>query len=365
MRSVEGPPAFKHAERQMQKFAHSSTDNHHHRLPLSEQILTEGLNDRVVAPSVNRREVKGFTQVAATDFRQPPSTLKRRPRLVLSRRQADKRSHLTGTTEIGKGNLSQQFMGRKAADTRDALEQFRILFERRVLVDVVADGRFNCRNLLVQIGNHRRKRIFDGTVQAGPLPILFLLLEVFKVFKSPNQRLQLFDLEGQRLPGFRTFFQTKTGDDQSVLLVGFVPTQTALGVVLDASGVNYADDETLTDEKLGQRHPVTTGGLEAGVKLQDTLLCQPVPQLLKSFWCIREDFVKPFALLVSEQYYVEASLANVNPKYHLASRPLNSNAPWASLVNAGSRLSGPKIPSDLKKRGKGDLISFSGCKPVL
>lgn len=78
----------------------------------------------------------------------------------------------------------------------------------------------------------------------------------------------------------------------------------------------------------------------------------------------RQALVATFALLVSEQDHVEAGLTDVNLKYHLASHPLSSNAPWASLVHAGSRRCGSKIPSDLE-REKGDLISFSSCKPVL
>ena len=365
MSHVEWLTAFDHAKSQVQQFTHGSTDNNHHWLSLIEQVFAEGLDHWIKAPGVNRREVERFAQVAATDLRQPALTLKRRSRLIMSGRQTDERRELSGAGEVGKGNFSQQLVSRDTTDTGDAFEQFGVSLERGMLVDVVVDSRLDRSDLLIQVGNHRLKRILDSTVQAGLEPILLLLLEVFEILKSPNQSLELLDLGSQWYPGVGLLFETEAGDDEGVLLVGLVATQAALGVVLDASGIDHTNPVTFGHEKLRERQTITARGLEADVEFLDTLLSQPCFENAKAFWRVGKDFVQPSALFISKQHHVGISLTDIDSEYHRASHPLCSTTPRVSLVNTGSGFgkAPPRIPSDLKKRGKGDLISFSGLRP--
>jgi hypothetical protein len=231
---------------------------------------------------------------------------------------------------------------------------------------LVINGSLDSGDLLVEIGDHRLDRILDRTIQAGPEPVLLSLSEVFKVLESSDQSLKPFKFRSKGQPRIGLLLETKPGDDEGVLLVGFVPAQSALGVVLDASGIDNADGVFLSYENFGECYTITAGGLQAGVKLLNTLLSQPFSQSLISFWRIREEFVETFVLLISEQHYVEAGFTDIDPKYHRASHPLCSTTPRVRLVNTGSGFSKapPRIPSDLKKCGKGDLISFSGCEPA-
>lgn len=105
---VEWPTAFDHTKSQMGQFPHGSTDDHHHGPTFVNQVFAEGLNHWVKTPSVNRGEVKRFTQVAAANLGQPAPTPQRCSRLVLSRRQTDKGSQLAGAAKVSKGNFSQQ-----------------------------------------------------------------------------------------------------------------------------------------------------------------------------------------------------------------------------------------------------------------
>jgi len=359
---VEWPTAFDDAKGQVQQFTHGGTDDDHHGLTFVEQVFAEGLNHWVKTPSVYCGEVECFTQLTTTDFGQPTSALKRRTGQVLFGCQADESGQLSGTAKIGKRNLGQQLLSRDTTDSGDALEQLSIPLKRGMPVDVVVDGRLDRFDLLIQIRDHRLDRVLNRAVERSLEPVLLLLFEVFEVFEPSDQRLKLLDLRSQWQPGLGLLLETEAGDDEGILFVGLIATQAALGVMLDAPGIDDTNPVTFGHKKLGERHAITAGRLQTSVELLCTLLNQPRPQLLKASRGVGEDFVDTFALLVSEQHHVEASFTDINPEYHRASF-LCSATPWVSLVHAGSRRCGPKIPSDLKKCGKGDLISFTGSVP--
>lgn len=266
MSHIEWPTAFDRPKSQVQQFTHGSTDDNHHRLTLVEQVFAERLNHRIEAPSVNCGQVKYLTQVATADLGQSPTTFSRGDRLVVSRWQAHESSQLSGTSEVGKSDLSQQLLSRGATNSWDALEQRSLSLKRRMLVNVVVDGRLDRGDLLVEVGDHRLERILNSAVQRGFEPVLLLLSKVFEVLEPPNQRLELFNLRSKRQPRVRPLLETKVGDDKGVLFVSLVTAQAAFGVVLDASGIDHADSKAFSHKILGERHTITAGGLQAGVE---------------------------------------------------------------------------------------------------
>jgi hypothetical protein len=156
---------------------------------------------------------------------------------------------------------------RGRADTRDALQQGRLLLEAGRLIDVLSDQLLRVPDLLGERREYRLQRLPDRL--CCPLePVLFHLLHLLERLQTMHQSRKHGNLPRRWRPGRRLMCAAEAGDAGRVGFVGLGPRQLAPGEGTNGSGVDNADEEALLVKIAGQSLTIPGGSLQAGVQIR-------------------------------------------------------------------------------------------------
>lgn len=316
---------FQDTKGDVQEFAHGSTDDGHFGFMLVSQVVTKGLDNRVTASGSESGQIEQATQMGIADFGQAAAAVDGGTRGALERGQSGKGSQLTSAGKSAPvTDLSQQRAGSGIADARDRSEEFLLMAQVRMLVNMVADLVFHLLDLLVEKSDMLLQALADGWTGRRRLEAIELLgTHLAQVLQIAHQRAQFLERRGRRRPLVGMLRMAEVSNYPRIAAISFGALQLALGVSLDARRVNQADRKSLPMQVFSQPIAIGAGSLHTGVQDLNSVPFQPTAQLAKPAGRIGK--LGSDTLSFVQQDDIKLGFGDINPQdtvVHVAQSPL-------------------------------------------
>jgi len=226
-----------------------------------------------------------------------------------------------------------------------------------VTIDVSLDTLLESSDLSIEEGKMLLDQALDSGGRQARLQAVALLSVVSKQgVKMASHCLKLAHLLGWWSPKGGLFPLAKASDKLSIESIGLVAAKLALGVAMDAGGIDDTDRVACLIEIEGKPFPVASRCLHAGMYQSCLVLGKPATKDGKALGIIGEAAAKGLAW--AKQADGEAVLGDVDTQNYLSHVPtslLLVPARPTGLVNASCHHEdGPKIPSSLLRAGLGE-----------
>jgi len=262
----EGLSRLEDAEGDMNEFAHHGADDDHGGLAGGGEAIPEGPTPSGLMQSDHGRHVQRLAQAGVSHFREARFAMHATPRLVLARVEAGEGGGLAGVIEpLWPAVERQEDRDGFFSQAGDGVEQVTLVFDRRIIVDPLADGRLNLGDHAIQMGDQG----LNAGAHAGVghrQPVLFLGTHDDQRLAASDPGPQFALGRGRWGPGGWVLAGAEVGDQPSVHGVRFSAYLPGGAVSLDPRRIDHAHGKAGLRQRFGHGFPINARGFQANMQ---------------------------------------------------------------------------------------------------